>query len=149
MDISNFREPPYKCYNCQELEEGYCTRYECNCCGTCEGELYFFGDELDFSLCSACLILIQAQIQKGLEKNEQYPTLNKIPEQLTILRKSISEDERQKVFDRDNWQCTICGSTEYLQVDHKFPFARGGTTQFDNLQTLCRNCNSKKRDKLH
>lgn len=142
MDINSFRVPSYKCYDCPERES--CERYECNCCGTCEGELYFFGEELDFSLCSTCLIAVQAKIQSGLEKHSQYSKTNKVNEKITINRKTITEAERKEVFDRDNWRCVLCGDTEYLQVDHKMPFSKGGTTEMSNLQTLCRTCNCKK-----
>jgi len=148
MDINSFRGyQKYECYNCKEIKDGYCERYECNCCGTCEGDLYFFGDELDFSLCSKCLILIQAQIQKGLIKSKQSLNITTISEKLIVLRKTMTEDERQKVFDRDNWQCVLCGSIEHLQVDHKFPFSKGGTTEMSNLQTLCKKCNTKKSNR--
>lgn len=33
---------------------------------------------------------------------------------------------------------------DFMDVDHKLPLKRGGTNDFENLQMLCRNCNSKK-----
>lgn len=143
MNIDHFREPPYKCYNCEESDN--CTRHECNCCGTCEGNLYFFGEELDFSLCSKCLILIQIRLQKGLVKFEQGQQADIVLEKIKVLRKTITEDERKKVFDRDGWKCVLCGNTKNLQIDHKFPFSKGGSTKTDNLQTLCKSCNCKKQ----
>jgi len=139
--------------NCNYCEESTdCEKHVCDFCDTCEGVIFYFGDELDFDLCPECLTKLQFQLQKGLIRLDQglkQPTYQDDNEKLKVIRKNITESERQEVFDRDNWQCVICGSIEYLQVDHKFPFARGGTTQIDNLQTLCKDCNSKKRDKLH
>ncbi len=68
--------------------------------------------------------------------------------------KSISNVERGKVtnklrfavYKRDNYRCQKCGSTENLEIDHIFPIAKGGKTVFNNLQTLCHDCNSKKSD---
>lgn len=48
------------------------------------------------------------------------------------------------VWDRDNWECRNCGTHCDLTVDHIVPLARGGTDDLDNLQTLCRSCNSRK-----
>lgn len=48
------------------------------------------------------------------------------------------------VFDRDGWECQWCGSHRNLTVDHIHPVSKGGTNEFDNLQTLCGSCNSAK-----
>ncbi|MHB8188944.1 MAG: HNH endonuclease [Ferrimicrobium sp.] len=40
--------------------------------------------------------------------------------------------------------CERCGSESDLTVDHIIPLARGGSHDIDNLQTLCRSCNSSK-----
>lgn len=55
---------------------------------------------------------------------------------------------RQQVFERDNYRCVFCGRPDDLQIDHKFPVSKGGTNDIDNLQTLCKYCNQKKRDKV-
>jgi len=51
------------------------------------------------------------------------------------------------VFERDGDQCLACGATEHLSIDHIVPLVKGGTNLRDNLQTLCRSCNSVKHDK--
>ncbi len=40
--------------------------------------------------------------------------------------------------------CVRCGTTEDLTADHIRPRAHGGTNEPENLQTLCRRCNSRK-----
>lgn len=60
----------------------------------------------------------------------------------------IPESMRRAVFDRDGWVCLDCGSTEYLCCDHVIPVSKGGDTSLENLQTLCRPCNSKKKDRI-
>ncbi|MCD6371183.1 MAG: HNH endonuclease [Candidatus Aenigmarchaeota archaeon] len=52
------------------------------------------------------------------------------------------------MFERDGWKCVYCGDNKNLQIDHIIPFSKGGTTNLDNLQTICKKCNSKKRAKI-
>lgn len=59
----------------------------------------------------------------------------------------VSPDLRKAVFERDNHQCVNCGDTNYLEIDHAIPIAMSGSSCLENLQVLCRKCNSKKRDK--
>ena len=55
---------------------------------------------------------------------------------------------KRLVWDRDNWTCVDCGGHTDLSVDHKIPVAAGGTNDIDNLQTMCRPCNSRKGAKV-
>lgn len=54
---------------------------------------------------------------------------------------------RFKVMRRDRFRCSQCGASPVkeasvdLHVDHVVPWSRGGETTFDNLRTLCANCN--------
>lgn len=48
------------------------------------------------------------------------------------------------VFQLDNYACVVCGAKDDITVDHIIPLSRGGSNDFDNLQTLCRSCNSRK-----
>jgi 5-methylcytosine-specific restriction endonuclease McrA len=41
-------------------------------------------------------------------------------------------------------KCAICRKKKPLTKDHIFPLSEGGTNFIDNIQPLCRNCNSKK-----
>ncbi len=46
---------------------------------------------------------------------------------------------------RDGFGCAVCGEpSRDLGVDHIIPLVAGGTNDLDNLQLLCRSCNSKK-----
>lgn len=56
----------------------------------------------------------------------------------------ISDSLRWRVWERDNFTCKKCGARRLLSIDHIVPERDGGRTDFDNLQTLCRRCNSKK-----
>lgn len=56
----------------------------------------------------------------------------------------ISKRVRAIVLERDEFSCVHCGSNESLQIDHIHPVVLGGTSDLDNLQTLCRRCNLAK-----
>jgi 5-methylcytosine-specific restriction endonuclease McrA len=59
---------------------------------------------------------------------------------------------RFRVFQRDNFICKICGRSPathlglVLHVDHHMAWSKGGETLFENLQTLCMECNIGKSD---
>lgn len=59
-------------------------------------------------------------------------------------RKRIRPWKRQAVYRRDGYRCVRCGSTEELSLDHKVAIKDGGTNGIDNLQTMCRPCNTEK-----
>lgn len=59
-------------------------------------------------------------------------------------RAKITNSVRWKIIKRDNFRCVACGSNDNLVIDHKTPICQGGTSDIDNLQTLCFRCNSGK-----
>lgn len=71
----------------------------------------------------------------------------------TVSRHTKRRNERSRyvpvevkaaVWSRDEGRCRNCGSTFALQFDHKKSFSRGGKTNIENLELLCRNCNQRK-----
>lgn len=62
----------------------------------------------------------------------------------SATKKSIPQSLRTKVFERDMYRCLRCGSHQDLSADHIVPESEGGPTSEENLQTLCRPCNSWK-----
>jgi len=52
------------------------------------------------------------------------------------------------LIDRDGYVCQECGCSEGLEVDHIIPLSRGGGDDLNNLQLLCKPCNSRKQDKM-
>lgn len=57
---------------------------------------------------------------------------------------SHSEVEWQWLLVRTGRKCLRCGSPDDLTRDHIVPLSRGGTHSIDNIQPLCRRCNSWK-----
>ena len=68
--------------------------------------------------------------------------------------RKISDKLRYQVLKRDNFKCCACGASPAkdpsieLHIDHVIPYAKGGETVLDNLQTLCSKCNLGKSDSL-
>ena len=60
----------------------------------------------------------------------------------------ISQDVKDRVWNRDNGKCVECGSNENLEFDHIIPFSKGGANTYRNLQLLCEHCNRSKSDKI-
>lgn len=50
----------------------------------------------------------------------------------------------KQVFERDAYRCVTCGGHNDLTCDHVVAESQGGETSFENLQTMCRTCNSRK-----
>ncbi len=67
-------------------------------------------------------------------------------------RRDISKEVNTLIFSRDNYKCRFCGRGREdnikLTVDHFIPISKGGTDDFDNLWTLCQECNQGKRDMI-
>jgi 5-methylcytosine-specific restriction endonuclease McrA len=118
-----------------EIAGGYA--HICDCCEIDDGRPTLYWEKRDFDLCYECL--------KELYKENIVPGI--VVEKIKVVRKTISEDLRNEVFKRDGYKCQICGSKKDLVLDHIKPFSMGGRTEIDNLQTLCKSCNSQKGSK--
>jgi len=65
----------------------------------------------------------------------------------TYKKVVIPTSLRWEVWERDNFTCKKCSKRRYLTVDHIIPESQGGKTELNNLQTLCKSCNSRKFNK--
>ena len=73
------------------------------------------------------------------------------PSQKTVIpesdRREIRLGMRYAVLKRDSFRCVVCGRSPathlglVLHVDHIIPVASGGKTVFENLRSLCDDCN--------
>ena len=65
------------------------------------------------------------------------------------LRKFLDRDKRA-AYERQNGICAKCGKhfeLKEMEADHITPWSRGGRTEPDNCQMLCRECNRRKSNK--
>lgn len=62
--------------------------------------------------------------------------------------RTIPQEVKSAVWQRDSGKCVQCGAAEYLEYDHNIPFSRGGASTVNNVQLLCRRCNLAKSDKI-
>ena len=67
-------------------------------------------------------------------------------------RVPISNKLRFEIFQRDKFTCKYCGRSIddgiTLEIDHVIPIAEGGTDEFKNLVTACKECNNGKSNKI-
>ena len=67
-----------------------------------------------------------------------------------VERGKVSNKMRFSIYNRDGYRCRICGRSgvfEDLEIDHIKPIAKGGKSEYNNLQTLCKRCNYEKGDR--
>lgn len=73
---------------------------------------------------------------------ETWPFDEKAPRQ--PQKDKISRSLAKRVHEKHAYRCVTCGGHEDLCCDHIIPESKGGPTAFENLQSMCRPCNSKK-----
>lgn len=54
---------------------------------------------------------------------------------------------RRAVYERDGFACLACGTADRLTLDHIQHYSAGGPDTVENLRTLCRSCNSSRKDR--
>jgi len=55
-----------------------------------------------------------------------------------------TQSEWDRILRKSHWVCAKCKSAKPLTKDHILPLSRGGSNMADNLQPLCKHCNSSK-----
>jgi len=91
------------------------------------------------------LVLAHASVTEETLSDEP-PVLE--PSTLRV-RQGLSLRKRFFVLKRDHFSCVRRGASGVgvqLEVHHRFPFAKGGSDNLSNLETLCFACNRGQRD---
>jgi len=90
------------------------------------------------------------------KKNPNYKRLKNHKERARYYGVKYERVDIESIFIRDNYQCKGCGTNvvrskrykpNQATIDHMTPLSRGGSHTWDNLITLCHQCNSNKNDK--
>ena len=76
-----------------------------------------------------------------VEKEKELPIFQR---RTRLSKVPIPPELRWKVWERDNFTCLHCGTRKNLSVDHILAESKGGLMVLENLQTLCKPCNSRK-----
>lgn len=61
---------------------------------------------------------------------------------------SFSPAEWSDLCDHYGNLCVCCKQKKPLTADHVIPVSKGGSSNIDNIQPLCRECNSRKCDRI-
>lgn len=75
--------------------------------------------------------------------SSEYEYLYKKCAELDKVPRSYSSAIRHQLKEQDPG-CVICGSLVGTEVDHIFPYSKGGDTTLSNAQLLCSSCNKQK-----
>lgn len=92
----------------------------------------------------ACMNRLLDANRHGADPAGHRPTF-RTPEEVPLAEPA--EDLKDRVKSRDGYRCLCCGYAKrrtVLAVDHISPSYHGGGNHFDNLQTLCKTCNTAK-----
>ena len=102
--------------------------------------------------------LIAKQKVEIIKNSEEKIHINMYKPQVIRLLHSISHLynrkipwSKQNIFIRDEYHCQYCGfevTKKTASIDHIIPKSKGGKNSFLNTVCACKDCNSKKSNKL-
>lgn len=146
---NNFPNKPKKgaldIYLLKEIGKKYCNK-----CGT------ILSIE-DFGSNSACKKCHNIE-QKNYYNKKPQEQAQRVRKREAKLDRYLTQEEINYIFIRDNYKCCICNLSNEdhlikyktkLHLDHIIPSSKGGKTNIENIQLLCKSCNSKKSDKCN
>ncbi|MDC5514499.1 HNH endonuclease [Acinetobacter baumannii] len=118
-------------------------------CQYCEEEYavdYYSKIHPDVILCNPCANMILEVVHKAQYGQDLFGRKNEERSQ-KYMKKKIGLKLRLEVYERDGFKCVTCGVQKNLTLDHIKPEILGGVSTIENLQTMCKSCNSSKGTK--
>ena len=124
---------------------------QCYLCAVVDNNSFYFKSEYEQTICFKCMAVHSEWyvkhvsdhfVQQQHEANYQRSMNNRNTNRYT--KKKISQTLRMKVYERDGFKCVTCSAQTNLSLDHIKPEVLGGEATLENLQTMCKSCNSRK-----
>lgn len=115
----------------------------CNCCNLNYAASEYFNLDNSILLCHPCAEKIMENVHKA-RYGEFLRWENPIKVRTSYKKKTIPAKLKVQVHERYGYKCVNCGTHKDLTCDHIIPESKGGETTLNNLQTMCRSCNSSK-----
>lgn len=116
-------------------------------CQHCQEEYavdYYYKINSKVILCNICADLFLNVIHKAQYGRFVSWSEDIKPSPRKYTKQKIGNKLRFQVYERDGFRCVTCGVQKNLTLDHIKPESKGGDTSFENLQTMCKSCNSSK-----
>lgn len=85
----------------------------------------------------------ESKLDRKIRKRERAIRTNITPKEIRLTSK-----QWRYILELADNKCLCCGATEDITKDHIVPLVLGGLTTKDNIQPLCRECNSRKNDAI-
>ncbi len=80
---------------------------------------------------------------------EKVPAVMKLLYIIRTIYRTKVPFSKKNVMIRDDFICQYCGTHKNkLTIDHIIPVSKSGKSSFENCVAACKDCNSKKGDKL-
>ena len=104
----------------------------------------------DMGVCGACVRHLANQycLKHSGAPSEEFASRTELETYRKNNQKTkkhtIKQSVKTLVFERDLYRCQWCSTHLNLCIDHIEPRSKGGSDKIENLQTLCRTCNSQK-----
>src|SRR5437899_2112949 len=77
-------------------------------------------------------------VRLRLPQSEYHPEEYVVPQYEEEIESGQRGPTLQQVLELCGASCAICGSGNFLQIDHIIPVSHGGKTIVSNLQVLCK-----------
>ena len=79
----------------------------------------------------------------------RYPSILRLKRFINLFNRNV-KFSKTAIFNRDHYTCQYCGdkpNIKSLTFDHVIPRSKDGKTDWFNVVTACRKCNTKKANK--